>query len=888
MATMKNEEFLDLMSKSSYWFTTRRTSKYKSTGRWPFANNFYVENLTNVVDGSYYGASYRNAKFIEAGKLQESLLNKDLANHIISGGVSIEEREAYSLLVNGFNANSVLGKLRNSSINAALAKREVAKGNQFVTDSTLGQWAKIGAEEEKVSVSDYLNLLKAERTFKNPAIFTNKLAMGDNSGFNFDAYAAPKLEGNKDLNSFAHMNNIENFDNFIQEIAHFARIDIREDSSLEDGQTAVKPKRFFGALNTIKKVFTRKGIEKTGWPTRYVLSYSANSTQADKTYAIIKRLAQISVEDNVEFTQKYISKHSLAVNLPKISEFDVDKKFIANAVTSLVASELCYMLRLDPKDARTLSDAFKTEAICSLEKVSNQNSTNIIPLIADYHAYALNGFAKDFLIDPTNFMRQKGLREGKFKNFGSALYAKFNPEVEFVGDKDYKSYGGFVQPTRSKARSFIDALNSEKAYDRFLKERKQEKENKLIADGMVELEKEYEKQVERGIVERSIAEFFKNMNKQFEQWELEDDIRRGMIALEKQYENQVEKGRIERDIAEYFKNLDKQFEQWEIEEAIKNGMIYITEKFYQDDQKKILEEAKKAKEESQKAKEEQKAEEEQKPEVKQEILTEQKEVMKRYEAPQDNKYAVKVADRKSSVDTEEYDKMVKKQAKALRKMFNKEFFAEAQVPEYRQLFEDYREIPTKSNEVAQRIVAEVVNECFVENDAKMREFHDIIMTANGSNADLRKKMDVANDKAKMSADISARLVNAKGKNVGHDIVTEYFANKFVNSIANAVREFREQSMENYDETQTLDKPKYMGSRFTISTMKAYLRNLGSKVVDYNASDAVREAAGIDVLKASMRDEVFKTVDQFIEGRNVVPSGGQGDGKQGEQRTLDSF
>ena len=416
---------LDAIKNKSFWFTR---AKVKNSNRWPLGSSRYIEDLSNTITKTYYGESFQNAKV--SSEAQFRRVFKDSA--ILQGlktNFTPEQREAYSLLSNGFTTNAILGKLRDSEIKQAVIKPKLAVASNISTPNT-DEWAEIASDEPVFTPREFVNLANAERIANHPEILIENQTppvYSDKIG-----YLPPKLENNRDFNAYAHMQKIENFDKFVQNLEKNAGIRIRPDDTLEESQTKLVRRRFFGPLNTIRKVFTTysvsTGMKKTGWPARYTLSYPSNNTQSEQVYGILKRLSQISVEDYAEITEKTISLIE-PTNLPSLEEFGQDKDLIMKAASCLVASELSHMIGLNKDDARIFSDTFKLEATEYISQLSNQNSDKLMPLIADYYAIATSNFVQDFNVSIKQYAESKGIASDNAHNIYDVLYARQAPQV---------------------------------------------------------------------------------------------------------------------------------------------------------------------------------------------------------------------------------------------------------------------------------------------------------------------------------------------------------------------------------------------------------------------------------------------------------------------------
>ena len=416
---------LDAIKNKSFWFTR---AKVKNSNRWPLGSSRYIEDLSNTITKTYYGESFQNAKVSSEAQFRR-VFNDSAILQGLKTNFTPEQREAYSLLSNGFTTNAILGKLRDSEIKQAVIKPKLAVASNISTPNT-DEWAEIASDEPVFTPREFVNLANAERIANHPEILTeNQTPPVYNARI---GYLPPKLENGRDFNAYANMQKIENFDKFVQNLEKNAGIRIRPNDNLEEDQTKLVRRRFFGPLNTIRKIFTMApvstGMKKTGWPARYTLSYPSGNTQAEQVYGILKRLSQISVEDYAEITEKTISVIE-PTNLPSLEEFGQDKDLIMKAASCLIASDLSHMIGLNKDDARIFSDTFKLEATEYISQLSNQNSDKLMPLIADYYAIATSNFVQDFNVSIKQYAESKGIASDNAHNIYDVLYARQAPQV---------------------------------------------------------------------------------------------------------------------------------------------------------------------------------------------------------------------------------------------------------------------------------------------------------------------------------------------------------------------------------------------------------------------------------------------------------------------------
>lgn len=431
--------FREDINKKVFWFTT---AKPKKGGFWPFKTQNYIEDLSHVITDDFYGDSFERAKLNTNEDFGAVYTNPRLLNKLADGSISSEERADYSLLANGFNSNAILGKLRNSEISQAVFKPMKARFGDLEAPQ-LDHNAEIANNEPEIAVRDFVRLLNMEDNVKDP---DRKLS--PSCRYTFDealGYLPPKLPGfaGIDINGLDGLSDLndndEQFNSIINSISRKVKIDIQADESLGEKEMKLTPKRFFGALDTIKRVVSRKtaAAHETGWPTRYNLYYPAENTNTEKLYGVIKCLCGVQVSRLADMSREAIVRYPTATNLPSIEVFDQDRNRMVSATACLVASDLCHMFGLPQETARAMSDTFKIEAYFHMTRMENQSDTHLMPLVADYHALAVNAFAIDTQVKMADYANSKGIPADTARNFSVLLYANTvikNPVREYADD----------------------------------------------------------------------------------------------------------------------------------------------------------------------------------------------------------------------------------------------------------------------------------------------------------------------------------------------------------------------------------------------------------------------------------------------------------------------
>ena len=438
--TVNADNLKDNLKNKNFWFS--RHKKIINRGlfdHWPMGRGRYTENLTGVIGTDFYGENFEKAKHaIDFDKI----INEDAKT--FARTATPEMREAYSLLNNGFNARSVLGKLRDAELNESATKNriETYMGSRVAAPDT-DNWAILGLNEPVITPKEYANLLKAEMIVSNPIIEQDALENGADRTFAYsetagDSYEPPVIMGDKSLNKYPNMAEIENFSDVLGQIAQHAKVRFVGSDAVEKGQVEFTKRRFYGSLRTIKNFVKKSSNSQTsGLPSSYTLTVSNQNTQGEQLYMIMKSMAELSVRPFVEETSRICGT---AENLPSREVFEENRKYIERASACLIASDMCKMFNLSTDDAKVMSDYFKIEAAQNLGKITEPNSTTIMPLIADYYAESINSFAQDFGISIEDMAKYDDIDATSARNIGAVLYAQYTPQTtNTLGESSYSA-----------------------------------------------------------------------------------------------------------------------------------------------------------------------------------------------------------------------------------------------------------------------------------------------------------------------------------------------------------------------------------------------------------------------------------------------------------------
>lgn len=417
----------DELNKQVFWFADETSGKHM-VDRWPFGHGKYVENLTNVIDDKFYGVDFDAAKRVYNF---EGVFGKDsnfetvfLANNVLEND---DIWTSASLLANGFNSKSMLGKMRDMELNKSATQKRLntISGRKNYAPNT-DDWAELALNEDSMSVYDYQCLLSTELCAKNPVLLESRWLDQE-----VPSDYTPPVLGEKQLKDFPHMAVIENFDDIMRSVAKHTNINIKISDSVEAGQVALYKKRFFSSLRGIKNYAKKAGNARaSGVRANYTMAVSSKNTQGEQIYMTLKALSEVSVKHFIDLTEQAIAKG--AENLPSAEQFNQDKDSIARIASCLIASDMCYMFNLEKNDADVLSNAFMVEALLNFDNLTvSEDNKQYMPLIADYYAESINSFAQDFQVSLTSFAESKGV-DVDATNIGNILYARMVPTATNV------------------------------------------------------------------------------------------------------------------------------------------------------------------------------------------------------------------------------------------------------------------------------------------------------------------------------------------------------------------------------------------------------------------------------------------------------------------------
>ncbi len=407
---ISNIDFQDDIRKKVFWFTRAKLK----TGRWPFSAGYMVEDLTRVIPADFYGGSFESAKLSTRANFEQAFNNPSLLAALDARTISSPEREAYALISHGYNSNALLGKIRNAEVKQAVYGIKLHSKAASLDTPFMDAWARISNDEPAVSVNEFINVLRAERNLKHPENFdqrTRPARIDSRLGF-----GVPVLENGLPLRLSTQDfdSNDEQFNAVMNRISNQIGIELVGRENIEAGKIDIKPKRFFGALDTIKSRLSpyRNGINPTGWPKRFKLEYpSQGVTNTEKLYGVIKCLSGLQMGQLSNIAESVILANPTATNLPSSDTFNKNRGRLSSAAACLVASDVCMMIGLPTKQARLMSETFKLEAQQNLQLVTEdgRQNKNFMAIVANMYAVGINNFAYDLNPSLEEYAENRGI-----------------------------------------------------------------------------------------------------------------------------------------------------------------------------------------------------------------------------------------------------------------------------------------------------------------------------------------------------------------------------------------------------------------------------------------------------------------------------------------------
>jgi len=418
----------------------------------PVPWQFNIDNdMSRAIPTDYYGGAFESAKWSTREDFQNAFQNIALIEAIDRGVLKgLGEYQAFSLLAHGYNSNAILGKVFNSEFKQAVFS---AKSTYFPTVDTpyIDAWAEIAANEAPLSVNEFITVLSAERKIKYP----NTLNVESNPGVVENlGLRAPMLEDMQSLETQPDVlqfnEDHDNFNSIMKNLSNKSGIEFVENKNLQYGQVYWRKKRFFGALDKIKKFVSpsKTGLKVGGWPKQFKLEYPQEVTHTQQLYSVIKCMCGYPVSLVSNIVDKAIVKNQFAPNLPSLENFAGNREWLYNAAGCLVASDVCLMIGLPRATAKMMSDTFRYEAMLELESMSEdaKMDKNYMPILAQLHAICMNEMCRRFDPNMREYAENRDIsiaelaqKFGGNTNIFGVLYAsnvQTNPELQLNQDSN--------------------------------------------------------------------------------------------------------------------------------------------------------------------------------------------------------------------------------------------------------------------------------------------------------------------------------------------------------------------------------------------------------------------------------------------------------------------
>ena len=152
-----------------FWFNT--TMQGNTFNRWPFSGKQGYENdLAGSIVADDYGAGFENAK--KTGTMQNVLING--INSGRKNFITPQMKPAFNLISNGYTSNRILGKEWDKQINERTGQNLERLGRlSSEAAATDLAWRKLGSAEKFTSVSDFMQVLTAQRLCEDENLMSN-------------------------------------------------------------------------------------------------------------------------------------------------------------------------------------------------------------------------------------------------------------------------------------------------------------------------------------------------------------------------------------------------------------------------------------------------------------------------------------------------------------------------------------------------------------------------------------------------------------------------------------------------------------------------------------------------------------------------------------------
>lgn len=382
--------------------------------------------------------------------------NKELFVRFLNEGDKDPGRFSFagcvSLIDNGITFERLLGKEFDNDINRVTIQelsKTLDEGKLSRTNEA--RWALLSSNEPRLTPSEAIRFLQMERLINDPELINNLMTQRQvmaaggifnpanppepvmYTNFNVPLYdmgatyptrsIIPSYSYGRDINSFSHMTQIEDFDNFLKTLQESTGTKVVFDDTMPPDSVVVETSYLRSKGRQVADYVSRAlGGEGYAVVPSATIHISANNTEAERTYLATKNLCKVAISRFLDEVEELVQKG--APNLPSSAAFAADRSRLEDIASCIIASQVVKMGNLSDDDQRVLSGIYKLEACQVLGQVQDKNNTWMMPLVASFTGMSLPKFAKDFNINLREYAVNNDLEPtDDLNSFVKILYA---------------------------------------------------------------------------------------------------------------------------------------------------------------------------------------------------------------------------------------------------------------------------------------------------------------------------------------------------------------------------------------------------------------------------------------------------------------------------------
>ena len=444
-------------NRNNFWFSSNLQGN--TYNRWPFSNRAgYETDLAGSITAEDYGENFKNIK--ENGNLDNILTDERVS--FAKGAFSPAILPAFRLVNAGFTANRIMGKEWDKQINEH-AGYQLERRNRIASPlaTTEREWRELGRNEPFTTVSDFSEIMTAQRIAEDPALvdFLMTREEIENAGYKLSNLAvpiaqvngtdyfdismayesekgknqAPRLALNSKTDTRFDISNLEtdySFELTISRISKALGVSIVPDYNLEKGKVEVKVGRIRSAGRQVVNYFRSKfNNQRKVVPVSAKIMYSTKGSKEEQLYSIIKQVARLTTEPYIKRVKKTIASGN-GYNLPSTVEFVSKEDTLREFSASLIASEMVSMFLDNKQTAKSLKAFYRLDACQELAKLDDDNNW-LIPLASGFVATSVNRCAGNIGYSASEYASDNSIKNTENRNFLSALFGKENYKNAF-------------------------------------------------------------------------------------------------------------------------------------------------------------------------------------------------------------------------------------------------------------------------------------------------------------------------------------------------------------------------------------------------------------------------------------------------------------------------